>query len=156
MAEWRPEKSWESKHDIKKTSFKKICCKSILQLLNMVSHEAPFQTWKATTFTFFKVVPVKILSDGISQAQSHYTWQKRENELWFSFSYIIWHQQKHTWTLYILSSQFMVFCLRLCLTKNFFLITFINLLSLSLSLSDTKSTSVSVCTLHYIPSYTCF
>lgn len=32
IVEWRPEKSWESKHDTKKTSFKIIWCKSILQL----------------------------------------------------------------------------------------------------------------------------
>lgn len=66
MVEWRPEKSWESKHDTKKTSFKKIWCKSILHLLNIVSHEAPSHAWKATILTSFKVVPVKIFSDGIS------------------------------------------------------------------------------------------
>lgn len=81
MVEWRPEKSLESKHDIKKTSFKKNLQKNSATLLNMVSHEAPSHTWKATIFTSFKVAPVKILSDGIRQVQGHFKWPKGENEL---------------------------------------------------------------------------
>lgn len=76
MIEWSPEKSLESKHDIKKTSFKKSAAEVFC---NSAEYGFPWgssHTWTATIFTSFRVVPVKILSDGISQVQGHFKWQK--------------------------------------------------------------------------------